>query len=89
MKGLQQSLYFFSRFLNDPHSVASVLPSSKELSQQMFQGMSFKPGDTILEYGPGTGSFTRIVHDLQQKGSELNYLGIERDPGMYLSLIHI
>ena len=67
MKGLQQSLYFFSRFLNDPHSVASVLPSSKELSQQMFQGMSFKPGDTILEYGPGTGSFTRIVHDSNKR----------------------
>ncbi|MEM7364410.1 MAG: methyltransferase domain-containing protein [Pseudomonadota bacterium] len=87
MKGLQQSLYFFSRFLSDPHSVASVLPSSKELSQQMFQGMSFKSGDTILEYGPGTGSFTRIVQDLQRKGTELNYLGIERDPGMYRHLL--
>lgn len=83
----RSSLYFFSRFLNDPHSVASVLPSSKELSQQMFQGKSFKPGDTILEYGPGTGSFTRIVHDLQQKGSEVNYLGIERDPGMCSHLL--
>ena len=87
MKGLQHSLYFFSRFLSDPHSVASVLPSSKELSQQMFQGLSFNPDDTILEYGPGTGSFTRIVQELRQAGTPLNYLGIERDPGMYRHLV--
>ena len=87
MKGLQQSLYFFSRFLNDPQSVGSVLPSSRELSQQMFQGISFNTGDTILEYGPGTGSFTRIVQNMQRAGRELNYLGIERDPGMYRHLV--
>lgn len=77
---------FFRRFLRDPKQVASVLPSSRYLAAAMFADLALQSGDVIVEYGPGTGAFTREVQRLRRSGLELRYLGIERDPGLYQHL---
>lgn len=53
----------------------------------MFAGLNLKSGDVVLEYGPGTGSFTVEVERLRGAGVDLRYLGIEKDPGMFEFLV--
>lgn len=60
-----------------PHSVGSIWPSSKHLSKAMLEEIDFHPGDVVVEYGPGTGSFTHLLQDHLPKG--IHYLGIEYD----------
>jgi phospholipid N-methyltransferase len=49
----------------------------------MFHDLRLGSGDVVLEYGPGTGSFTLEVERLRRAGTRLRYLGVEKDPGMY------
>ncbi len=75
--------YFLQRFLQSPKHIASVWPSSRFLADQMFHDLRLSSGDVVIEYGPGTGSFTQRVERLQNSGMNLRYLGVERDPGMH------
>jgi len=43
----------------------------------MLEGISFLPGEGILELGPGTGSFTDQIHRIIQ--DKRMYLGIEKE----------
>ena len=78
--------YLLQRFVRNPRQIASVWPSSRHLCAHMFQGLPLAVGDLIIEYGPGTGAFTREVQRLHDSGIAVRYLGIERDPGMYAFL---
>lgn len=80
------SLYFLKRFLKGPRQVASVWPSSRYLTQEMFDSLSVADGDLIVEYGPGTGAFTGEILRLREQGVNVRYLGVEKDPGMYAFL---
>jgi phospholipid N-methyltransferase len=53
----------------------------------MFAGLEIESGDVLLEYGPGTGSFTVEVDRMRSAGVNVRYLGIEKDPGMYAFLV--
>ncbi len=75
--------YFLQRFFRSPKHIASVWPSSRFLAEQMFCGLRLSSGDVVLEYGPGTGSFTLEVARLRSIGVNLRYLGVEKDPGMH------
>lgn len=74
---LKDALHFLSRFISKPHSVGSIWPSSQKLGAAMIQGFSIKPGDVIIEYGPGTGPFTQLLRPYLAQG--VKYLGIEHD----------
>jgi phospholipid N-methyltransferase len=80
-------VFFFNRFLRKPANVASICPSSRHLSRKMVTDLQFRPDDVILEFGPGTGAFTREVHGLQQGNRVPCYLGIEKDPNMHDYLV--
>lgn len=71
------SFIFIRRFLRHPWVVGSLLPSSPRLARAMLEGINLRPGEGILELGPGTGSFTdqiyRIIRDKRM------YLGIEKE----------
>ncbi|HEX9852501.1 MAG TPA: hypothetical protein VGA68_05780, partial [Woeseiaceae bacterium] len=75
--------YFLQRFLQSPKHIASVWPSSRFLAEQMFRDLVLFSGDVVIEYGPGTGSFTQRVERLRNAGVSVRYLGVEKDPGMY------
>ncbi len=81
-----KNLYFLKRFLQSPRNVASVLPSSRFLSQQMVQDLDWQPDDVVVELGPGTGAFTPDILAQAPAGQRIRYLGIEKDPGMHAFL---
>ncbi len=83
---LNDSLYFLNRFLKGPKQVASVWPSSRFLTRQMFADLPLADGDVVIEYGPGTGAFTNEVLRLCDAGVDIRYLGVEKDPGMHAFL---
>lgn len=84
---IDDSFYFLRRFLRRPRHIASIWPSSRYLTERMFDGIALGSGDLLLEYGPGTGSFTMEVQRLRRQGVAVRYLGIEKDPGMYRFLV--
>lgn len=43
--------------------MGSVVPSSRYLSQSMLQGLDFDQVQHLIEYGPGTGAFTRHLSE--------------------------
>ena len=81
---MARTLFFLSEFIKNPAGVAAVAPSSRALARMMIDGVEFAAGDTVVEYGPGTGSFTRLLAELTQQG--VNYLGIERNPAFLETL---
>ncbi len=79
---MSDSFFFLRRFLRNPRLVASVAPSSRRLAIEVLRGVDLAAGDLVLEYGPGTGPFTREIARRIRSGESLRYLGIERDPGL-------
>ncbi len=78
------TLHFVKAFLRNPVSVGSIVPSAAELAEAMMDGVNLKPGDVVLELGPGTGAFTRYIHRMLPAGA--SYLGIECE-GRFVSLL--
>ena len=77
--------FFIGRFVRNPTEVGAIAPSSRFLARKMVQGVPLDPGVRIVEFGPGTGPFTRqILADLPAGG---RYLGIERDAAFYDVLV--
>jgi phospholipid N-methyltransferase len=56
-----RGLKFVEAFIREPFKVGSLWPSSPELSRAVVGGCEFKPGDTVVELGPGTGNFTELL----------------------------
>jgi phospholipid N-methyltransferase len=66
---------FLSEFLRSPRAVGAVLPSSSGLAAAMVAPIDFATALNIVEFGPGTGSFTaRIAERLTPRH---RYVGIE------------
>lgn len=72
------SLHLLTALLRSPAAVGAIAPSSPSLARAMLRGLRLAPGRAILELGPGTGPFTRQIH--QQLPDPAAYLGIETDP---------
>ncbi|MFB3854049.1 MAG: class I SAM-dependent methyltransferase [Vicinamibacterales bacterium] len=70
-------LTFVRAFLRSPARTGAVWPSSASLSRAMVRGLSVTKGELIVEFGPGTGPFTR---ELARIAPSPCYLGIERNP---------
>ncbi|MDP8214298.1 MAG: methyltransferase domain-containing protein [Candidatus Euphemobacter frigidus] len=84
LTSLRNSLTFLKVFLRNPVGIGAVAPSSRALAKEMVRDLKLNSGETILELGPGTGSFTtqinRIIPDPK------DYLGIEREP-LFIQLL--
>lgn len=73
---VRDGLGFFGNFLKNPTSVGAVLPSSRFLSRALVGDLShLKEGELVVEYGPGTGPMTSVIHERLPFG--VRYLGIE------------
>ena len=76
---------FLGRFMRHPSAVGAIAPSSRFLARKMVRGVPLESGVRIVEFGPGTGPFTReILAHLPAKGA---YLGIERDAAFFDVLV--
>lgn len=69
---------FFSAFLRRPAEVGAIAPSSRSLARRMVAGMDLAAARCVVEYGPGTGAFTREIVD--RIGPGTTFLAIEKNP---------
>lgn len=58
-----------------PRTIGAVLPSSSALAAAMLAPLDFSALRTIVEFGPGTGAFTRHIARRLPPGAR--YIGIE------------
>lgn len=66
---------FLRQFVQSPRTIGAVLPSSAALARTMLAPIDFTTARTIVEFGPGTGAFTREIAGRMAPGCR--YLGIE------------
>lgn len=59
---------FLQEFLRNPRTTASVTPSSRVLAESMIRDLDFSKMTSIVEYGPGSGPFTRVILERLPKG---------------------
>lgn len=60
------AMLFARQFVRAPLRTASLVPSSRSLATRMIEPLheraAVTPAPVILELGPGTGAFTRVIH---------------------------
>lgn len=59
---------FFREFIRKPWATASITPSSRVLARRMIQGLDLPNCRAIVEFGPGSGPFTRQLMEQLPKG---------------------
>jgi len=69
---------FLRQFLRSPRTIGAIMPSSPALARTMLAPIDFTLARTIVEFGPGTGAFTREIAARLAPGCR--YLGIELNP---------
>jgi phospholipid N-methyltransferase len=74
---LAERLRFLSAFLREPARVGSFVPSSPALAQAMLRGCDLRNARTVVEFGAGTGAFTRLI--LERIGGHTTFLAFELD----------
>ncbi len=50
---------FLLEYIKNPRLIGAIAPSGKELTKKMMVPVNFQKANVIVEFGPGTGSFTR------------------------------
>ncbi|MBN1918495.1 MAG: methyltransferase domain-containing protein [Verrucomicrobia bacterium] len=76
---------FFSAFLRRPAEVGAIAPSSRSLARRMVGGMDLAHARCVVEYGPGTGAFTREI--LDRLGPDGQLVAIEKNPD-FIPILH-
>jgi phosphatidylethanolamine/phosphatidyl-N-methylethanolamine N-methyltransferase len=75
---------FLINFLKNPLRNASVIPSSATASRMMLEGIDFSRVKTVLELGPGNGTFTQEILRRCQPDTKVILIELETS---YLSLL--
>ncbi|NNJ27861.1 class I SAM-dependent methyltransferase [Alienimonas chondri] len=86
VRSVPAPLQFLGRFLRNPRAVGAVAPSSRFLAEAMLDSVNWDAAECVLEFGPGTGPFTRCVPDRLKPGAK--FLAVERDPAFVARLQH-
>jgi phospholipid N-methyltransferase len=71
---------FLREFARAHNAIGAVAPSSRLLAKEMLEGMQIASSSVVVEYGPGTGSFTGAI--VTQLGSHTKFVAIERNATM-------
>lgn len=77
-------LYFMKRFIKSPQFIGAIAPSGKDLSKKMIEDINFKNCNYIIEYGAGTGSFTKEI--IKRKKDSTKFIIFETDKEFYKNL---
>lgn len=76
-----QNLLFLKNFLRYPTKVGWLLPSSSFLVNQVLRRIDWDRARVIVEYGPGTGCFTRKV--LERMRPDARLVALEINPEFF------
>lgn len=79
MSPIRSTARFVREFVSNPRTTGAIAPSSKRLGKRMLERLEFSPGQVIVEYGPGTGSFTRQILPRLPKGT--TFFAVELNDG--------
>jgi phospholipid N-methyltransferase len=69
---------FLRGFLKHPKMVASIVPSSRVLIEKMLAPVDWERTKLFVEYGPGVGTFTRVL--LDYLGPDAKLVTIDTNP---------
>lgn len=58
---MSKKRYFLKEFFKEKKTVGAISPSSKHLGKKMLENIDFDKTKVIVELGPGTGVFTRML----------------------------
>ena len=72
-----QPLHFLTQFVRNPVAVGAVAPSSAHLARVMLDSFDWESVGAAVEFGPGTGAFTRFVPDRLRDGAK--FFAVERN----------
>jgi len=72
---------FLVEFFRRPGVIGAIHPSSRHLARRMIQPINFETAQTIVEFGPGTGVFTRYI--LDRKRPDTSFFALELNDSMY------
>ncbi|MBN2712692.1 MAG: methyltransferase [Planctomycetes bacterium] len=79
MSPIIKTARFIKEFATNPRSTGAIAPSGPRLSKRMLSGITFTDDDVVVEYGPGTGSFTKYILPDLAEGSR--FFAVEITPG--------
>lgn len=82
---LTSRLLFLQKLFRQPTTNASITPSSRYLARAMIKGIDFSHVRTIVEFGPGTGVFTKAI--IKKAHPECSILCIEYEEA-YVELLN-
>lgn len=71
---------FLTAFATHPGRVGAVAPSSSLMAERMVDWIDWPNVRNVIEYGSGTGAFTRAILSYRRPGSE--FFAIESDEKM-------
>ena len=71
---------FLAAFVRRPFDTGAITPSSVHLGEMMLAGMGISEADTVIELGPGTGVFTRLIE--ARLKPEAAFLSFEINPAL-------
>jgi phospholipid N-methyltransferase len=77
---------FLKAALKSPRQIGSVIPSSPFLGKAMMRLIDLPAAKTVVEYGPGTGSITKVL--LKHLGTGAKFFAIELNDAMAQSFAH-
>ena len=64
-----KKLKFLQEYITKPRTVGAVAPSSRFLANKMVAGINFDTAKCIVEYGAGTGPFTKEILARRKPGT--------------------
>ena len=76
--GLKDHVLFGVNFLRRPSINASIIPSSRYAGEALIDNIDFQNIDTIIELGPGTGAFTKVVLSRCKPETKIILIEIEK-----------
>ena len=87
---------FLIQYLLHPRTTGAVLPSSQNLSSEIVKNIDFKECHCIVEFGPGTGVFTREILNRCNKDTKIilieyneKFYKILREKYSYMKNVHV
>ncbi|MCI0498974.1 MAG: methyltransferase domain-containing protein [Planctomycetales bacterium] len=84
IRAVQRQVVFVGKFLRSPRQIGAITPSSPFLAREIVHLAQVRQSKTIVEFGPGTGAFTKEI--LAQMPRDARLLAVEADAGMALLL---
>jgi len=76
---MNEHLAMLGRFVRSPRTTGAVAPSSRALASAMVADLDLSGPVRVVELGPGTGVFTRVI--AEHLGPAARCLAIDVDPG--------